>query len=461
MSKKRILLVEDDDVFRETLKNIIQSTDKYDVVTAQNGKAAQHLCSLDKFDAVISDIRMPEVNGIELTHFIKRTNPMPVILMTGFAELNETKEAHELGADGFLPKPFRKSDLEAVLDKLCFKDAPQTEESATLDEDFCKISIDEFVSGKQIQYDVFIRLAVNKFVKIAHKGEDLDLQRIKAYKEKNIYYLHLRKDDLKKYVQFNVNLSKVVKQSRLQKEKKISLLKHTGEVIVSSLFLKGIEKDTFDYGKTIIESTISLVSDDNDLFNLLNSLNSQSDELYAHSLGVSLYSTLIAKQMSWFSAPTLFKVALGGLLHDIGKKEIDISILKKSRKEMIAEEIKAYESHPVRGRDILVQTPSVHSDILQIVFQHHENCAGLGFPMAVKMKYIHPMARVITVANEFCNMVLKNPNYPEPILPKDAIERMDTAMSEQIDSVPFNALKTLFRVPVLSEEEKQKTKKRF
>ena len=50
------------------------------------------------------------------------------------------------------------------------------------------------------------------------------------------------------------------------------------------------------------------------------------------------------------------------------------------------------------------------SDVIQMVQQHHENCAGTGYPMGFKRNRIHPLARLISLADEFCNLVLKNPN---------------------------------------------------
>jgi DNA-binding NtrC family response regulator len=104
---KRILVVDDDEIFRTALKSTLEA-EGYQIAVAANGKIAQNLIGVETFDSVISDIRMPEVNGIELLHFAKRTRPeLPVILMTGFAELEETNEAFQLGANQFLSKPFK------------------------------------------------------------------------------------------------------------------------------------------------------------------------------------------------------------------------------------------------------------------------------------------------------------------------------------------------------------------
>src|SRR5689334_14122340 len=120
---KNILVVDDDELFRSALEATLQG-EGYQVALAGNGKVAQDMIGAGKYDAVISDIRMPVMTGIELLHFMKKNHPdLPVILMTGFAELEETNEAYELGASQFLSKPFKKDELIGLVRKATKEDS--------------------------------------------------------------------------------------------------------------------------------------------------------------------------------------------------------------------------------------------------------------------------------------------------------------------------------------------------
>src|SRR5690606_2818638 len=84
----------------------------YRVTPSPNGVDAQNKLRTTKFDLVISDIRMPEMDGIELTSFVKSVAPkMPIILITGFSDILEARTAYDLGADAFLPKPIDREEL--------------------------------------------------------------------------------------------------------------------------------------------------------------------------------------------------------------------------------------------------------------------------------------------------------------------------------------------------------------
>ena len=107
---KRILIVDDDDTFRTALKYVLIKKG-FEIVLANGGKEAAEIFRNSRVDAIISDINMPEGNGLDLLKFVKESSPVPFVLMTGLKTLDETHEAFILGADYFLAKPFEKKDL--------------------------------------------------------------------------------------------------------------------------------------------------------------------------------------------------------------------------------------------------------------------------------------------------------------------------------------------------------------
>jgi putative nucleotidyltransferase with HDIG domain len=441
---KTILVVDDDEMFRGMLASVVTKFG-YKAVEAESGGAAQSLLGLGGVDAVVSDISMPGISGLELTKYIKTTTPLPVILMTGFADLIETQAAAEYGADGFIAKPFKKEELAEAL-KLCFQLDPNPDAPENIDDTFCCISIDDFVTGKEIQYDIYIRLSDQKYIKIAHQGENISSERILAYKEKKLRFLYMTKEDFRRYLGFSVSLAKLVRESsKVSRLKKLNFLKHTTEVILQHVHQNGVDAESFNNARAVTETTISMITDQKDAFDLLSVLQSHSDYLYAHSVGVSVYSTIIARKMHWHSPMTLFKISMGGLFHDIGKKEIDKAILEKSRAALSSEEVRLFETHTVRGLEILSKTPSIPEDVIQIALHHHENCLGAGYPAGLKKNHIHPMARVVSVANEFCSLVLKGPNNPG-MAPEAAMTKMIALYSETLDQACFGALRQSFNL---------------
>lgn len=108
---KKILLIDDEDIVVKTIHKLLTKTG-YQVVSCASGTDAINAISLESFDLVISDIRMPNLNGVETIKRIrvvllsKKAKPVPEILMSGFADPQTIKDAEKLGAKDFFYKPF-------------------------------------------------------------------------------------------------------------------------------------------------------------------------------------------------------------------------------------------------------------------------------------------------------------------------------------------------------------------
>ena len=109
--RARVLVVDDELGPRESLRMILKP--RYDIATADSGEAA--LTTLTTFhpDLVFMDIKMPQMDGIELLQRIKRSDPsIEVVMITAYASLETVKNALTHGAFEYLIKPFSRHDLE-------------------------------------------------------------------------------------------------------------------------------------------------------------------------------------------------------------------------------------------------------------------------------------------------------------------------------------------------------------
>jgi two-component system response regulator PilR (NtrC family) len=109
--KPRILVVDDEGSMREMLR-IVLKRDGYEVVTAENGRGALGILQGEPVDMLLSDIRMPDVSGVEVLRAAKETNrEIVAFMMTAFASTETAVEALRLGAVDYLTKPFSMDEL--------------------------------------------------------------------------------------------------------------------------------------------------------------------------------------------------------------------------------------------------------------------------------------------------------------------------------------------------------------
>ncbi|RJP17507.1 MAG: response regulator [Candidatus Abyssobacteria bacterium SURF_5] len=115
MANEKVLLVDDEQEFTQTLSERMESRG-LQVVTAENGPTALRKAEEESFDAIILDIMMPGMDGIETLRRLREINPkLQVIMLTGHATVKTGIEATKLGALDFLEKP---ADIKQLLEKI-------------------------------------------------------------------------------------------------------------------------------------------------------------------------------------------------------------------------------------------------------------------------------------------------------------------------------------------------------
>jgi putative two-component system response regulator len=120
--KAKILVVDDDSSMLDMIGTALSNREKCDVSIASDSETALQYLTNETFDAVISDIKLPGMDGLDLLSRINIIDPtLPVILITGFAEVNTMQAAIKLGAFDFLRKPFSLSELQISVKQALLK----------------------------------------------------------------------------------------------------------------------------------------------------------------------------------------------------------------------------------------------------------------------------------------------------------------------------------------------------
>lgn len=117
MKDNKILICDDERGVRESLKLIL--SDKYDLAFAENGnEAIDALRESPDIRAILLDIKMPGINGIEaLRHIRSRNNDIPVIIITGYQSVEAASASLNTGATHYITKPFESKAVTDTLKK--------------------------------------------------------------------------------------------------------------------------------------------------------------------------------------------------------------------------------------------------------------------------------------------------------------------------------------------------------
>ena len=115
--KPKILIVEDDENIRETIKSILQQSG-YDTEAVETGTEAEQKIKDKVYNLALFDIKLPDMEGTQLLAKVHETAPKMVkIMVTGYPSLENTMEALNQGADAYVTKPVKPAKLLALIEE--------------------------------------------------------------------------------------------------------------------------------------------------------------------------------------------------------------------------------------------------------------------------------------------------------------------------------------------------------
>jgi DNA-binding response OmpR family regulator len=115
VQSKRILIVDDEEGIRDTLRAFFE-IQGFEVFDAADGVEASERIREEPFDVVLTDLRMPGLDGLGVLRLVRSISPKTaVLILTGFSSPQSESEAMKLGCDGFLTKPVRLDQLKSTI----------------------------------------------------------------------------------------------------------------------------------------------------------------------------------------------------------------------------------------------------------------------------------------------------------------------------------------------------------
>jgi len=154
-TQARILIAEDDNDSRQMLTEYLRQ-DGYEVMGVKNGEEALVLIQRQPVDVLLTDLKMPRVDGMTLLSEVKRLKPsIAVLVMTGFASVNTAVKAMKLGAEDYLTKPVNLEELRIQLYKALEKMTIKSENIILRQQLKEKYNFDEIIGQSELMARVF------------------------------------------------------------------------------------------------------------------------------------------------------------------------------------------------------------------------------------------------------------------------------------------------------------------
>jgi len=311
------------------------------------------------------------------------------------------------------------------------------------DSKYFRVRLNALPPGQPIPFDLFVQIGT-KHIHYLRAGDQLDAFRIQNFEQKAPESFYVVSDEFEKYKKF---IHDQVHGDILKPQEKALILRESSMALVEELFESDDVDRALTESKGVIDSFIEFMGSDVSAMAHLVGLSSHDFYTYNHSLDVSIYSLGLG-QAAGYSEADLREVGIGGLFHDIGKRNVPLEIITK-RGGLDDSEWALMQKHPQYGLIILEEHGS--SDAVKACcFEHHESFLGNGYPQALNGPEIHHMARVTAIADTYDALTTKR-SYNVPMRPTDAVEMMKTKLAGRYDP---DLLKALYEVLFQMQKEK-------
>jgi response regulator RpfG family c-di-GMP phosphodiesterase len=454
---KKILVVEDEELIRDSLAEIVSSLFDFEVDVASDGSVALEMIQKDteKYGIVLTDLKMPNLDGMELINEAKDLNQDIVfIVVTGFATRDNAVSALKKGAYDFVQKPFELDELTAVL-KRAVEHHLLIEVKRNYQTDLENLVRKRTSQLQSLNDDLRNLLAldqkVNKmmvFDERINEYQDNILSRFKpdtailvlydnlndSFKEPWVFTkesekVNLPEDDslladLKFYCENNNNKESADEKLRLNPDDLSFFLSRLEHEVFLGYFYLGFRKaisSELENTLKIYTTSLETMLYSNYLVKLhqremetmfLSGIKTISDTVEANSPFTRKHSDRVVKMAEMlanrlgFSYERKYTLKIACVLHDIGKVGVDNKILNKPG-DLNEEEREILRQHPVVGAGIVKGLYGFKIDY--IIRSHHERWDGDGYPDGLKGEEIPLESRIITIADAFDAMGFARP----------------------------------------------------
>ncbi len=180
---------------------------------------------------------------------------------------------------------------------------------------------------------------------------------------------------------------------------RIHSIEQIGMQFVKCLYGGEITAAVVGKSREIAESLVECLREDRHCIKQLSGLGNHDLYTYYHSARVASYTTAMAIQMGLDQHQQLVDIAMGGLMHDVGKKFVGLEIINKAG-ALTEEEWQQMRSHPKKGLDEVTDSLLGHVP-REIILHHHERVNGTGYPDGLDDKSLLMEVKLATIADIF------------------------------------------------------------
>lgn len=267
-----------------------------------------------------------------------------------------------------------------------------------LHSEYVPIKIESITDNSVTDFDIFLSIG-NTIILYASSGYLWLKEELESLISNGYIKMLVRKREFSKAKMY-FQITKLPKISAdLPPIERIQSIEQVGSQFTKALYDGEITDACVDKAHKLAQSITECVGEDRTCIKAISSLASHDYYTYYHSIRVSTYAVAIAMEMGLSDENLLKDIAIGGIFHDIGKKEVGLEIVNKVG-TLNESEWKSMRSHPEFGFNSVKESTLAYVP-QEIILHHHEKLDGSGYPHGIDKNSLLPEVQIATLADVF------------------------------------------------------------
>lgn len=303
--------------------------------------------------------------------------------------------------------------------------------------DYRSFRIDQITDNSVTDFDLFLDLS-GTVILYASNGYQWVKEELESLLKNGYSDLLVRRKDHSK-AEMYLQLTKLPKiDNDLAPIERIASIEEVGSQFVKCLYEGEITEACVVKAATIADSIANCVGEDPSCIKAISELADHDYYTYYHSIRVSTYSAAIAIEMGLSDESKIHEIAIGGIFHDIGKKNVGLEIVNKTG-ALTEDEWANMRSHPEYGHSS-IQDSALALVPQEIILHHHEKMDGSGYPHGKDKYNLLPEVQIATLADVY-DALTSSRSYQNKRSKYEALDFMKSKMiGSKLPTEPFKAL---------------------
>ena len=263
---------------------------------------------------------------------------------------------------------------------------------------YARFEVDSIQDNSVTDFDLYLSVD-SHLILYAGKGYKWYRQELTDLLRQGYSFFHVEPKESKKADMYR-RVSEIPSvDADLEPKKRIQVIENIGARFTECLYEGELTAACVSKAKTIAESVEACVSEDISCVKELSGLAQKDSYTYFHSIRVATYAVAIAIELGISKDVHLQEIALGGILHDVGKKDVGLEIINK-RGALTDSEWEKMKQHPALGHQSLKDTP-LNLVPQEIILHHHEKIDGSGYPHGIGKSELLAEVQIACLADIF------------------------------------------------------------